>query len=41
MRLRFIEVLDKLTFHLLREDGLDGLWYGDGSLNFATITQRY
>lgn len=40
-RLRFIEVLDELTFHLLREDGFGGLWDGDGSLNFATITQRH
>lgn len=41
MRLRIIEVLDKLTFHLLREDWLGLLWDGDGSLNFATITQRH
>lgn len=41
MKLRIIEVLYELTFHLLREDGLGGLWDCDGSLNFATITQRY
>lgn len=40
-RLRIIEVLDELTFHLLREDGFGGLWDGDGSLDFATITQRH
>lgn len=40
MRLRIIEILYKLTFHLLREDGLGGLWDGDGSLDFVTITQR-
>lgn len=40
-RLRFIEVLDELTFHLLREDGLGGLWDVDGSLNFATIAQSH
>lgn len=39
MRLRIIEILYKLTFHLLREDGLVGLWNGDGSLDFAAITQ--
>lgn len=39
--LRIIEVLDKLTFHLLREDGLGWLWDGDGSLDFAAITQRH
>lgn len=41
MRLRIIEVLYELTFHLLRKDGLGGLWDGDGSLDFTTITQRY
>lgn len=41
MRLRIIEVLDKLTLHLFREDGLGGLWDGDGSLDFATITQSH
>jgi hypothetical protein len=41
MRLRIIEVLYKLTFHLLWEDGLGWLWDGDGSLDFATITQRH
>lgn len=41
MRLRIIEILYKLTFHLFKEDGLGGLWDGDGSLYFATITQRY
>lgn len=40
MRLRIIEILYELTFHLLREDGLGRLWDGDGSLDFATITQR-
>lgn len=40
MRLRIIEILNKLTFHLLREDGLGGLWDGDGSLNFTSIAQR-
>ena len=38
--LRFIKTLNKLTFHLFREDGLGGLWDGDGRLDFATITQR-
>lgn len=41
MRLRIIEALYKLTFHLLREDGLGWFWDGDGSLYFATITQCY
>jgi hypothetical protein len=41
MRLRIIEILNELTFHLLREDGLGWLWDGDGSLNFATITQSH
>lgn len=41
MRLRIIEVLNELTFHLLREDGLGGLWDGDGILDFATITHRH
>lgn len=41
MRLRIIEILYELTFHLLREDGLGWLWDGDGSLNFATITQSH
>lgn len=40
-RLRFIKTLNELTFHLFREDGLGGLWDGDGSLDFATITQRH
>ena len=40
-RLRIIKTLNELTFHLLREDGLGGLWNGDGSLEFATITQRH
>lgn len=39
MRLRIIEILNKLTFHLLREDGLGRLWDGDGSLDFAAISQ--
>ena len=41
MRLRIIEILYKLAFHLLREDVFGGLWDGDDSLDFATITQRY
>jgi len=41
MRLRIIEVLYKLAFHLLMEDGLGGLWDGDGSKIQATITQRH
>lgn len=41
MRLRIIEVLYKLTFHLLRENGLGELWDGDASLDFATITKRH
>ena len=41
MRLRIIEILYELTFHLFREDGLGRLWDGDGILDFATITQRY
>ena len=40
-RLRFIEILYKQTFHLLKENGLGRLWYSDGSLDFATITQRH
>lgn len=40
-RLFIIEVLDKLSFHLFREDGLGRLRNGDGSLNFATIAQSY
>lgn len=40
-RLLVIEVLDKLSFHLLREDGLGRLWDGDGSLNLAIITQSH
>lgn len=40
-RLRIIKTLNELTFHLLREDGLGRLWDGDGSLNFATITQSH
>ena len=40
MRLRIIEVLDEQMFHLFGEDGLGWLWDGDGSLDFATITQR-
>lgn len=39
--LRFVETLNKLTFHLLRKDGFGRLWDGDGSLNFATIAQSY
>ena len=39
--LRFIKTLNKLTFHFLWEDGLGGLWDGDGSLDSATITQRH
>ena len=39
--LRFIKILDDIAFHLFREDGLGGLWDGDGSLDFATITQRH
>lgn len=38
-RLRFIEILYKLTFHLLREDGLGRLWNVDGSLNLVAITK--
>lgn len=41
MRFRIIEILYELTLHLFREDGLGGLWDGDGSLDFATITQRH
>lgn len=37
-RLRIIEVLDELTFHLLRKDGFGGLWNSDSILDFATIT---
>lgn len=40
-RLRIIEVLDELTFHLLRKDGLGWFWDGDCSLDFAAITQRH
>ena len=40
-RLRIIEVLNELTFHLLREDGFGGLWNVDGSLDFATITKSH
>lgn len=40
-RLRFIKTLNKLTLHLLREDWFGWLWDGDGSLDFATITQRH
>ena len=39
--LRFIETLNKLSFHLFREDGLGRFRNGDGSLNFATIAQSY
>lgn len=39
--LRFIETLNKLTLHFLWKDWLGGLWDGDGSLDFATITQRH
>lgn len=39
--LRIIEILNKLTYHLLREDGLGRLRDGDGILDFATITQRH
>lgn len=39
--LRFIELLYKLTLHLLREDGLGGLWDSDGSLDFAAIAHRH
>ena len=39
--LRFIKIIDYIAFHLLREDGIGGLWDGDGSLDFATITQRH
>lgn len=38
-RLRFIKILDDIAFYLLREDGFGGLWDGDSSLDFATITQ--
>jgi hypothetical protein len=38
--LRFIEILNELTLHFLWEDGFGGFWNGDGSLDFATITQR-
>jgi hypothetical protein len=41
MRLRIIEILYELTFHLLREYGLGRLWNVDGSLDFAAITQRH
>ena len=37
-RLRFIKILDDISFHLLREDGFGWLWNVDGSLDFATIT---
>lgn len=40
-RLRFVKILNELTLHLLREDGLGWLWNGDGSLDFAAITQRH
>lgn len=40
-RLLFIKILDDIAFHLLREDGLGGLWNVDGSLNFATIAQSH
>lgn len=40
-RLRIIEVLNELTLHLLREDWFGWLWDGDGSLDFAIITQRH
>lgn len=40
-RLRFVKTLYELTLHLLREDGLGRLWNGDGSLDFAAITQRH
>ena len=39
--LRFIKILDDISFYLFREDGLGWLWDGDGSLDFATITQRH
>lgn len=39
--LRVVDVLDKLSFHLLRKDGFGRLWDGDGSLKLATITQRH
>ena len=39
--LRFIETLNKLTLNFLWKDGLGWLWYCDGSLDFATITQRH
>jgi hypothetical protein len=39
--LRVVDVLDKLSFHLLRKDGFGRLWDCDGSLKLATITQRH
>ena len=36
-----IEFLDKLSFHLLRKDGLCRLLDGDSRLCFATITQSH
>ena len=36
-----IEFIDKLSFNLLRKDGLGRLWDGDSSLRFATITQSH
>ena len=39
--LRLIETLNKLTLHFLWKDVLGGLCDGDGSLDFATITQRH
>lgn len=38
--LRFIKLLYRLTLHFLWEDWLGGLWNGDGSLHFTTITKR-
>lgn len=39
--LRFIKTLNELTLHLLREDGLGGLWNVDGSLNLVAITKSH
>lgn len=36
-----IKTLNELTLHLLREDGLGGLWNVDGSLKLAAITKSH
>jgi hypothetical protein len=40
-RFRIIKTLNELTLHLLREDGLGGLWNVDGSLKLAAITKSH